>query len=150
MYGFVKHCTNLFAGAPLVQIDQDKYPSTSGNTVTLVCDVYSSLTVSEVYWQRAVGGQFTKIDVSGTPEKYGGVTVSSPSLVVKSVTTGDAGEYRCVAVNIAGTGQDTTILEVQGSKCCQGYLVVRFMSRLSNGNIFMVQGYCKKYVKVIY
>ncbi|XP_052674345.1 hemicentin-1-like isoform X2 [Crassostrea angulata] len=106
---------SVSGSAPLVQIDQDKYPSTSGNTVTLVCDVYSSLTVSEVYWQRAVGGQFTRIDVSGTPEKYGGVTVSSPSLVVKSVTTGDAGEYRCVAVNIAGTGQDTTILEVQGN-----------------------------------
>ncbi|XP_065932028.1 platelet binding protein GspB isoform X4 [Magallana gigas] len=106
---------DITGSAPLVQIDQDKYPSASGNTVTLVCDVYSSLTVSEVYWQRAVGGQFTRIDVSGTPEKYGGVTVSSPSLVVKSVTTGDAGEYRCVAVNIAGTGQDTTILEVQGN-----------------------------------
>ncbi|XP_078326843.1 hemicentin-1-like isoform X20 [Crassostrea virginica] len=101
--------------APLVQIDQDKYPSTSGNTVTLVCDVYSSLTVTDVYWERTVGGQFTRIDVTANPTKYGGVTISSPSLVVRSVTTGDAGQYRCVAVNIAGTGQDETTLEIQGN-----------------------------------
>ncbi|XP_062602997.1 hemicentin-1-like isoform X5 [Saccostrea cucullata] len=106
---------SVSGSAPLVQIDQDKYPSTSGNTVTLVCDVYSSLSVSRVYWEREVGGQFTAIDVAGNPSKYGGVTISSPSLVVKSVTTSDAGRYRCVAINIAGTGQDTTVLEIQGN-----------------------------------
>lgn len=63
-----------------------------------------------------MGGQFTRIDVTANPTKYGGVTISSPSLVVRSVTTGDAGQYRCVAVNIAGTGQDETTLEIQGSK----------------------------------
>jgi hypothetical protein len=106
----------LVAGPPLVQIDQDKYPSTSGNTVTLVCDVFSSLRVTDVYWERSVGGQFIAINVAVNPNKYGGVTITSPSLVVRSVTTSDAGEYRCVAVNIAGTGRDSTILEVQGSK----------------------------------
>nr|XP_022324734.1 hemicentin-1-like isoform X35 [Crassostrea virginica] len=106
---------DITGSAPLVQIDQDKYPSTSGNTVTLVCDVYSSLTVTDVYWERTVGGQFTRIDVTANPTKYGGVTISSPSLVVRSVTTGDAGQYRCVAVNIAGTGQDETTLEIQGN-----------------------------------
>lgn len=126
----ILHCMTLLAGPPLVQIDQDKYPSTSGNTVTLVCDVYSSLSVTNVYWERTVGGQFTAIDVTANPNKYGGVTITSPSLVVRSVTTSDAGEYRCVAVNIAGTGKDNTILEVQGSKCKYIFKFEKFLRNL--------------------
>lgn len=49
--------------------------------------------------------------------KYGGSTVSSPSLTISNAVVADEGYYVCYAENSVGTGQSSqTFLDVIGSK----------------------------------
>ncbi|XP_052058078.1 hemicentin-1-like isoform X9 [Mytilus californianus] len=99
---------------PTVQVQQPSYSVTTGSSVTLVCTVTSTLTVTSVYWQRNVGGSITQITTN--TNKYSGSTTGTPSLTIFNAAQSDAGTYTCFATNSVGTGQSTTTtLSVTGS-----------------------------------
>ncbi|XP_052058083.1 hemicentin-1-like isoform X13 [Mytilus californianus] len=99
---------------PTVQVQQPSYSVTTGSSVTLVCTVTSTLTVTSVYWQRNVGGSITQITTN--TNKYSGSTTGTPSLTIFNAAQSDAGTYTCFATNSVGTGQSTTTtLSVTGT-----------------------------------
>jgi hypothetical protein len=103
---------------PTVQVQQPSYSVTTGNTVTLVCTVTSTLQINNVQWQRNVGGTITTITSNTNTNKYSGSTTSTPSLTIFNAASSDVGTYTCFASNSVGTGQSTTTtLSVTGSKC---------------------------------
>jgi hypothetical protein len=71
--------TTVFVGVgidsldvPTVQVQQPSYSVTTGNTVTLVCTVSSSLPITSVQWQRNVNGGITTINSNTNTNKYSG------------------------------------------------------------------------------
>jgi hypothetical protein len=103
---------------PTVQVQQPSYSVTTGNTVTLVCTVSSSLPITSVQWQRNVNGGITTINSNTNTNKYSGSTTTTPSLTIFNAASSDVGTYTCFASNNVGTGQSTTTtLSVTGSKC---------------------------------
>ena len=102
---------------PTVQVQQPSYSVTTGNSVTLVCTVSSSLPITSVQWQRNVNGGITTINSNTNTNKYSGSTTTTPSLTIFSAASSDVGTYTCFATNSVGTGQSTTTtLSVTGSK----------------------------------
>jgi hypothetical protein len=102
---------------PTVTVQQSSYSVTTGNSVTLVCSVSSSLSITSVQWQRNVGGTITTINSNTNTNKYSGSTTTTPSLTIFSAAQSDAGTYTCFASNSVGTGQSTTTtLSVTGSR----------------------------------
>jgi len=101
---------------PTVQVQQSSYSVTTGNTVTLVCTVTSNLPITNVYWQRNIGGSITNIATTNTnTNKYSGGTTTAPSLTIFSVQQSDVGTYSCYGSNSVGTDQSSTTLSVTGS-----------------------------------
>ena len=104
----------FFLDPPTVQVQQSSYSVNTGNTVTLVCTVSSSLPITNVYWQRNIGGSGTTITTTNT-NKYSGSTTTTPSLTIFSVQQSDVGTYTCYGSNSVGTDQSSTTLSVTGS-----------------------------------
>ena len=119
LFKLLKYCTfHLSKGVPTVAVQQASYSVSTGNTVTLSCTVTSNLAVTDVYWQRNIGGAITQIRSTTNTNKYSGSTTSTPSLTIFNADQSDAGVYTCFATNSVGTGQSsTTTLSVTGSKC---------------------------------
>ena len=83
--------------------------------MTLVCTVTSNLPITNVYWQRNIGGSTTRITTTNTnTNKYNGGTINTPSLTIYSVQQSDAGTYTCFGSNSVGTGQSSTTLGITG------------------------------------
>ena len=101
---------------PVVNVQQLTYSTNIGQDITLGCSVTANPTQTDVYWQRTVNGQTTRISTTNS-NKYSGSTVTTPSLTIANVQQSDAGTYRCLADNVIGTGQSQlTVLNVAGSK----------------------------------
>ena len=84
--------------------------------MTLVCTVTSNLPITNVYWQRNIGGSITNIATTNTnTNKYSGGTTTTPSLTIFSVQQSDVGTYSCYGSNSVGTDQSSTTLSVTGS-----------------------------------
>ncbi|GFO02841.1 titin [Plakobranchus ocellatus] len=67
--------------------------------ITLVCSVSANPPVTNVYWlQNGV-----LVDVVASPTKYQGSSIVTPSLTIRNVVRGDAGQYVCAAGNSVGT-----------------------------------------------
>ena len=98
----------FFLCSSTVTVQQPSYSVTTGNWVTLVCSVSSSLPITNVYWQRIVGGTITTISSNTNTNKYSGNTTTTPSLTIFSVSSSDVGAYTCFASNSVGTGQSST------------------------------------------
>jgi hypothetical protein len=96
---------------PTVQIQQSSYSVTTGNSVTFVCTVTSTLPITTVYWQRNFGGSTSNINANANTGKYSGSTVNTPSLTIYNADSSDAGTYTCSASNSVGTGQSTTTFD---------------------------------------
>ncbi|XP_071159622.1 hemicentin-1-like isoform X15 [Mytilus edulis] len=107
---------SVTGSVPTVQVQQPSYSVTTGNTVTLVCTVSSNLAVTDVYWQRNVGGSISQIRSTTNTNKYSGSTTSTPSLTISNADQNDVATYTCFATNSVGTGQSTTTqLSVTGT-----------------------------------
>ncbi|XP_069114865.1 opioid-binding protein/cell adhesion molecule-like [Argopecten irradians] len=91
---------------PTVSVGSASYSVALGGTATLGCTVSASPAVTSLYWSKVVNGASSTIVTSGNT-RYSGGTISSPSLVISSLETGDTGTYRCNAVNSIGTGQSS-------------------------------------------
>jgi hypothetical protein len=62
---------------PTVQVQQSSYSVNTGNTVTLVCTVSSSLPITNVYWQRNIGEKKKLAHYNSVRLNIGYVTVST-------------------------------------------------------------------------
>ncbi|XP_021370015.1 neural cell adhesion molecule 1-B-like [Mizuhopecten yessoensis] len=103
---------------PSVSINSSAYDVTLGGTALLQASATASAgwEITTIYWKRTMSNNVTiTLDVDG--DKYEGGTISSPSLVVHDVDSGDEGNYVCYAVNSIGISESGTIsLSVIGSK----------------------------------
>ena len=104
------------------------------NNVTLVCKINSTLPVLTVLWQRSTDSEIKNITYDTNLIKYGGSKPSVPSLTIKGVHQGDAGNYTCLAANEKGTGKSGTInLNVTGGK----FLIMLYKCRNKNPLILL-------------
>ncbi|XP_071150591.1 hemicentin-1-like [Mytilus edulis] len=80
----------------------------------LECNIESTPNHTNVYWQKQANG--TVINITSSSPGFYGSTISLPSLTIFRVSTDDAGQYTCFAVNLVGTGksQPTTLKVIGG------------------------------------
>ena len=84
--------------------------------MTLVCNVSSSLPLTDVEWEKNSNGIITTINSTTNTEKYSGSTTNTPSLTIFYAELSDAGIYTCFASNSDGTIEsDMTTLIVSGT-----------------------------------
>ncbi|XP_071150587.1 basement membrane-specific heparan sulfate proteoglycan core protein-like [Mytilus edulis] len=104
----------IIGGIPNVTIPNLNYSTGSGRHFVLECMITSVPDHHAVYWQKLSNGTVTNI-TSSSPG-YDGATDTSPSLNITQVSTNDAGQYMCFAVNFVGIGssQVTTLTVVGG------------------------------------
>ena len=108
-------CDHFVADPPFVAVEQSLYYAQTGNTVTLVCNVSSSLPLTDVEWEKNSNGTITTINSNTNTEKYSGSSTNTPSLTIFYAELSDAGIYTCLASNSDGTGEsDMTTSMVSG------------------------------------
>ncbi|OWF35465.1 Hemicentin-1 [Mizuhopecten yessoensis] len=92
--------------SPTVTVTQTLYTVITGSSAIIQCSAAGVPAVTSVYWEKvASNGQTTQLTLSS-----GRFTVSNPSLNIANAANGDAGTYRCVAVNIVGTTQSNQVM----------------------------------------
>lgn len=77
-------------------------------SVKLRCDVFlydESPAVKDLYWTK----NGIKLAVTKSDEKYSGVDINDPSLIINSVNHNDAGDYQLTAVNAVGETRSEVI-----------------------------------------
>ncbi|VDI54451.1 hemicentin [Mytilus galloprovincialis] len=111
-----------------VNVPQPSYSANYGQSVQLVCSVSGNPPATSVYWQKVKNGVVTTISANTNPNKYSGVTLSTPSLTVLNTDADDQAVYTCFAENAIGRSQSQqTQLQIVGSvpsvTIGQGYTV---------------------------
>ena len=97
-------------------VSQSLYYVQTGNNVTLVCNVSTSLPLINVEWEKNSNGTITTINTETNTEKYSGSTTNTPSLTIFYAELSDAGNYTCFASNSDGIGEiDMAKLIVSGT-----------------------------------
>ncbi|XP_078615928.1 uncharacterized protein LOC144884467 isoform X2 [Branchiostoma floridae x Branchiostoma japonicum] len=87
----------------------DPYVTSWGRGVTLTCAVRNAKpNVTNIYWQR----NGALIDSRMFDTKYSGGNLQRPDLVIRHVTRGDKGVYKCIADHIVRTSSDSLSLDV--------------------------------------
>jgi hypothetical protein len=115
LFGLLIFCDHFVADPPFVTVNQSLYYVQAGNMVTLVCNVSSSLPLTDVQWEKNSNGTITTINTESNTEKYSGSSTNTPSLTIFYAELSDAGIYTCFASNSDGTGEsDMTTLIVSG------------------------------------
>ena len=116
LYGLLISCDHFVVDPPFVTVEQSLYHVQTGNTVTLVCNVSSSLPLTDVEWEKNSNGTITTINSNATTVKYSGSTTNTPSLTIFYAELSDAGIYTCFASDGFATGEsDTTTLMISGT-----------------------------------
>lgn len=92
---------------PNVSLNTTSYTKPAGSSVTLECTVSSQSAITSVFWTKYTNTD-TRITSSTDTNRYRGSTPDTPSLTIVSAVLGDAGQYRCSAVNSDGTGHSTS------------------------------------------
>lgn len=83
----------------------------AGTNITIWCEVPTSSKATGITWIK--NGSIIQITNS---TKYGGGTLSSPSLEISDVQLVDDGNYTCLATNPIGTGNQTVFLAIVSGK----------------------------------
>ncbi|CAC5393170.1 HMCN [Mytilus coruscus] len=105
---------DVVGSIPTVTVPVPNYTVNRGASVTLECQYSANPAATSVTWEKVVNGQAT--DVILTNNKYGGSSISSPSLIVNSAEESDQASYICKVTNPIGTGISTaTNLDVVGN-----------------------------------
>lgn len=100
-----------------MNVPQPSYSANYGQSVQLVCSVSGNPPATSVYWQKVKNGVVTTISANTNPNKYSGVTLSTPSLTVLNTDADDQAVYTCFAENAIGRSQSQqTQLQIVGSK----------------------------------
>ncbi|KAI8489870.1 hypothetical protein Bbelb_325000 [Branchiostoma belcheri] len=87
----------------------DPYVTSWGRAVSLTCAVRNAKpNVTNIYWQR----NGAVIDSRQFDTKYSGGNLQQPDLVIRHVTRGDKGVYKCIADHVVRTSSDTLSLDV--------------------------------------
>ena len=103
---------------PIVTAGQVSYRELSGTDIVLHCIIASTPTPTDVFWEKYIGGKYTRITIDGS--KFNGATVHSPSLHISYSQISDSGIYRCGASNPLGSAHsDQITLNVTGSEYYQ-------------------------------
>ncbi|CAG2254372.1 PXDN [Mytilus edulis] len=98
-------------GKPIVTVDSSNETVEYGSNVTLHCNVISSPTHTEVYWQKSSNGTITSL-FDGLPGVLG-VTLENPSLTIEYITREDIGIYTCFAkIPKVGSSNDTIDIDL--------------------------------------
>ncbi|CAG2206440.1 unnamed protein product [Mytilus edulis] len=95
---------------PIVTVDSSNETVEYGSNVTLNCNVISSPTHTEVYWQKSSNGTITSL-FDGLPGVLG-VTLDNPSLTIEYITREDIGIYTCFAKNSLGIGSSNDTIDI--------------------------------------
>lgn len=107
----------ILKGIPTVNVPVPNYTVNRGASVTLECQYSANPAATSVSWEKIVNGQTTDVILTNVNNKYGGSSVSSPSLIVNAAEESDQASYICKVTNAIGTGISTaTNLDVVGSK----------------------------------
>ncbi|VDI67087.1 Hypothetical predicted protein [Mytilus galloprovincialis] len=104
---------------PNVSLNTTSYTIPAGSSVTLECTVSSQSTITSVFWTKYTNTD-TRITSSTDTNRYRGSTPDTPSLTIVSAVLGDAGQYRCSAVNSDGTGHSTSNITLHVTELCGG------------------------------
>ncbi|XP_052061392.1 basement membrane-specific heparan sulfate proteoglycan core protein-like [Mytilus californianus] len=101
---------------PTVTVDQSSYSANKGSDITLQCSYTANPAATMVRWERTNGNSVVDIGDTTNNNRYGGSTVSSPSLIIYNAEESDEGNYKCKVTNSVGTGISTiTNLDVVGN-----------------------------------
>ncbi|XP_069107388.1 basement membrane-specific heparan sulfate proteoglycan core protein-like [Argopecten irradians] len=102
----------VYGIVPRVSIIQTAYSTTTGGSVTLVCDVSADPFQTSVTWEKLVGNLYQPVSI-GVNDRYSAGTPELPPLVITDSDTSDSGTYRCTVTNPVGTtSSETTQLTV--------------------------------------
>lgn len=100
---------------PSITLRNTSYSVSVGDPVTLACDYNSSPAPTAITWQRIQNAQSTNINVLDS--RYGGGTVVTPYLTIRTTLLSDAGVYTCSVTNQVGTTTSNPIfLFINGSE----------------------------------
>lgn len=107
-----------FTGIPSVTVPVPSYSVNTGSSVTIECTYSANPQATLVRWEKTSSGNTVQIGDTAASNKYGGSTLSSPSLIIYNAAESDEGNYRCKVSNAVGTGisAQSAALDVIGSK----------------------------------
>ena len=93
-------------------ISQTQVGGTAGQSLTLTVSVAANPALTSLQWRKRSSSSSSNVytDIDVTSSKYGGGTVSSPSLQINSLTSADLGTYVVVAGNSLGERQSSDIV----------------------------------------
>lgn len=100
---------------PSITLRNTSYSVMVGDPVTLACDYNSFPAPTAITWQRIQNAQSTNINVLDS--RFGGGTIVTPYLTIRTTLLSDAGVYTCSVTNQVGTTTGNPIfLFINGSE----------------------------------
>ncbi|XP_052061302.1 hemicentin-1-like [Mytilus californianus] len=106
---------DVIGGLLTVSVPQAKYTVQQGSSIQMICSWSGTPSATAVVWKKYIQGVPTDISVSNGNGKYGGSTVTSPSLTINNADQSDKATYVCTATNAEGTSNSQPVnLEVTG------------------------------------
>ncbi|XP_063419887.1 uncharacterized protein LOC134705045 [Mytilus trossulus] len=95
---------------PIVNTTMTYVSTQLGANINLDCSFDSMVDVSVVKWAFTDRNNvYREVNETTNSSKYGGSTISTPSLTVKSFSQSDEGLYRCIVENFMGPGTSHAI-----------------------------------------
>ncbi|CAG2231628.1 unnamed protein product [Mytilus edulis] len=95
---------------PIVNTSMTYVTTQSGANLNLDCSFDSMVDVSGVKWAFTDRNNvYREVNETTNTSKYGGSTISTPSLTVKSFSQSDEGLYSCIVENFMGPGTSHAI-----------------------------------------
>ncbi|XP_035697887.1 protein amalgam-like [Branchiostoma floridae] len=96
---------------PVVDVGPaNPYVTASGRSASLTCAVKDARpNITSLYWEK----DGVRVDNLRFDTKYSGGNIQSPNLLIRHVTRGDAGRYKCVADHVVRSASDALKMDVR-------------------------------------